>query len=187
MHEPSERPRAPSSQPVETEGKWRLRDERHAENLRRRLVELGATAAGLDREHNQLLDHQGQLEQSESVLRVRSYDGRDTAMLTWKGARQPGPYKQRVELEVEVSNGTMLLDLLNALGFTPSISYGKERETWIVGEVVVALDKLLFGWFCEIEGTGAQIASTARELDLADADIEQRGYPSLMAEFRRSS
>lgn len=38
----------------------------------------------------------------------------------WKGPRQPGPYKTRVELEVEVSDGMTLLALLHALGFTPS-------------------------------------------------------------------
>ena len=57
----------------------------------------------------------GRLRQRRSVLRVRMESGR--TFLTFKGPVQPSPMKLREELETIVSDGPLLVRMLEELGF----------------------------------------------------------------------
>jgi adenylate cyclase class IV len=146
----------------ETEIKYRLEGRRRDE-LRRRLGELGARRIGVEDEENRIFDH-GSLGLLELgiVLRVRILGGGPRGRLTFKGPpSSSGGVKSRVEREVA--------------------AYGKRRETWTLDGVEVALDRLDFGEYCELEGDEAAIRRLGARLGLGDADVEPQSYPSLSA------
>jgi adenylate cyclase class 2 len=91
--------------------------------------------------------------------------------------------KRRQEIEVAIADGGRMRELLEALGYQVDLTYTKQRETWQIGEVEVALDTLVFGHFCEVEGPEAEIRDLSRALGLDEAQAEADGYPSLMARY----
>ncbi len=68
----------------------------------------------------------GFLRERGSVLRVRQESG--TSLLTFKGPVQPSVMKLREELETAVGDGTLVLRLLEELGFRVWFRYQKYRE-----------------------------------------------------------
>src|SRR5688572_11241792 len=71
---------------IETEGKWRLRDATHTDEIRSRLRDLGAQQERREHEINRIFDQpDGALQQSERVLRIRIIDGGPAGRLTVKG------------------------------------------------------------------------------------------------------
>ena len=68
----------------------------------------------------------GFLRRRRSVLRVRQESG--TSLLTFKGPVQPAVMKLREELETAVGDGTLMLRLLEELGFRVWFRYQKYRE-----------------------------------------------------------
>jgi predicted adenylyl cyclase CyaB len=165
---------------VETEAKWRA-DEREHERLRTTLRRAGASSAGTVREVNTLFDSTDDaIRLSGQVLRLRSLDHGDS-ILTLKG---PATYREgiktRDETELDLTDRDAMTDILNGLGFSVSIEYGKTRESWDLDGAVVALDTLEFGRFVEIEGSEEQIRRAAGLLGLDMAEVESRGYPSMM-------
>jgi adenylate cyclase class IV len=94
-----------------------------------------------------------------------------------------GAIKRRVELETAVENVALMRAVLEALGYAPTIHYAKQRETWHLDGLEVALDELDFGHFCEIEGTPEAIARVAAALGLPPEAAEPAGYPALMARY----
>jgi adenylate cyclase class IV len=93
-----------------------------------------------------------------------------------------GGLKRRTEIEVAVADAAALRRILGELGLRPSLTYAKTRETWRAGRIVVAIDELAFGTYCEIEGPARELRRLARELELDFAACEARSYPTLVRE-----
>jgi adenylate cyclase, class 2 len=132
--------------------------------IRARLTEIGATAVSTVDEDNLYFDREGDLRDRQESLRLRR-DNRNR--LTWKG---PGTFKRgvlaRPELEIEVSDFDDTVELLDRLGFAPVERLAKHRETWRLADVEVALDKLDFGSFVELEGPSEAARGVANKLGL---------------------
>jgi predicted adenylyl cyclase CyaB len=143
---------------------------------------------------------------SGRLLRLRE-DGAG-ARLTYKGpARHQEGVKIREEREIAIDSASAAAALLAGLGFVVSRRYEKRRETWRLGDVLVALDETPVGCFVELEeagagcvtappaelgpaasagavADGARIATTARRLGLDPASAEPRSYLALWEAWR---
>jgi len=128
------------------------------------------------------------LRRQRCVLRVRIESGK--SLLTFKGPVQPSFAKLREELETVVGDGTLLVRVLEQLGFYVWFRYQKYREEFALDDVLVALDETPVGTFVEIEGGDRGIAETAEALGrgpddylldsyrrLYQVDCEARGVP----------
>ena len=166
----------------EVEIKFRLDGPADHERLRVALAALGARRLGVKHEDNRLFDTPaGELQRSNSVLRLRLLNGGQQARLTYKGpARLAGAIKSRQEIEVEVRDAAAMQALLEALGYRVNLVYAKARESWRLQDVEVALDALDIGYFCEVEGPAEAIVAVARRLRLDDSRAESAGYPTLI-------
>jgi adenylate cyclase class 2 len=122
------------------------------------------------------------LQRSFQVLRLRQDAA---AHLTYKG---PGVInagvRERVELEVTVSDFAATQALLEALGYQVSVMYEKYRATYdLAADLHVTLDEMPYGHFAEIEGPdGATIQAAAGQLGL---DWERRNLDSYLVLFDR--
>ncbi len=174
----------PAPVPEETEIKYRLADPADRDRLRARLAALGARPTGTVDEENVLFDRPGgRLAATGRLLRLRVLDGGPGGRLTYKGpATYTGPVKRRVEIETAVADSAALRALLQALGYRPTLTYAKRRETWRLDDAEVALDELAFGHFCEIEGPPAALARVAAALGLPPEAAEPATYPALAAQ-----
>lgn len=170
--------------PTEIEIKFRLAG--GAEAVRRRLAEVGAKGGGMVREADVYLDlADGRLAAEGRVLRLRR-DG-SGVILTYKGPPAAGTiYSEREELEAGVADFLATLAVLGALGYTPRRSKEKIRETFILGEVKVCLDRLPFlGDYLEIEGPRRAIGRAAALLGLDLATGTNRPYLELYQSYWR--
>lgn len=155
------------------------------EPLRKRLAAAGATRttpAGL--EMNVLFDNPtGELTASRHVLRLRYAGG--SWLLTLKGPPvYRGAVKEREELETRVDDGNMVTAVLDRLGFRPVVRYEKERESWRLGEVEVALDHTPMGDFVEIEGPIERLEDAAHRLELDPQQAVRASYVALWQSYR---
>jgi len=76
-------------------------------------------------------------------------------------------FKEREEIEIEISNPTEMEKILENLGFAKKWIMEKYREKWILGKVEISIDKLpRMGYFIEIEGKKRAIQNTAKILEL---------------------
>lgn len=170
--------------PIETEKKYRL-DEPARDRLVTALRDAGAVDEGEKFEEN-ILFAGGALDPTRSVLRLRKVNGR--AILTYK-ERYPSesPIKHQREDETEVADPAALRDILDALGFKPSLVYEKRRHTWRTNGAEVVLDQLPFGWYAEIEGDESAIVYAEAALGLREAEPEELTYPELTKKFGQVS
>ena len=161
---------------LEREIKLRFGDPRTAQSA---VLAAGATPLRARRlQEDSLLDTPDEmLRRRRSVLRVRMEAGR--TLLTFKGPVQPSPMKLREELETIVSDGTLLLRLLEELGFFVWFRYEKYREEFVLNDVIVAVDETPLGTFVEIEGGAEGIASMAESLGRGPGDYVRDSYRGL--------
>ncbi len=133
---------------TEIEAKFYLTD---LPALQQRLLEIGAVLMQERvREINLRFDWpDGSLTQAHRVLRLRK-DA--SAWLTYKGKAQAGEQVAvRQEIEVQVSDFEAARRLLEALGYQVSVMYEKYRQSYSLSGVVITLDEMPYGPFCEIE------------------------------------
>ena len=92
--------------------------------------------------------------------------------------------KTREEVELRVEDGDAAL-LLERLGFIPSLSFQKRRETWELEGCKVELDELPYlGHFVEIEGPAEEPILRVRErLGLGDRPMIKSGYVELLMSY----
>jgi adenylate cyclase class 2 len=168
---------------VEIEKKYRLTADSKG-SLSRRLAESGARRErGEEFEENVIYTGPG-LDSRSRVLRIRRVGGR--GVFTFKERRaSDSPIKNQREDETEVSDPDALADILDALGYRPTVVYEKRRETWLVGRAELVLDELPFGLFVEIEGEEEDILAAEQLLGLADAAAEHASYPELTSRLGR--
>ena len=110
---------------LEREIKLRFDD---TETARATILRAGATPVrGRRLQEDCLLDTADEeLRRQRCVLRVRVESGR--SLLTFKGPVQPSATKLREELETVVGDGSLLVRVLEALGFHVWFRYQKYRE-----------------------------------------------------------
>jgi predicted adenylyl cyclase CyaB len=151
------------------------------DTLRGRLLELEAERLGPpSNEDNWLLDRNGELALSGSVLRVREDDR--SALVTFKGpAAFEGAAKLRRELELEVEHAETALELFRALGYDTVRRYQKIREEWRLGGETICLDHTPIGDFVEFEGEKAE--AVAKRCGFDPAQAVRKSYLMLYAEW----
>ena len=161
---------------LEREIKLRFED---AETARAAILRTGATPVRCRRlQEDCLLDTaDDELRRRRCVLRVRVESGR--SLLTFKGPVQPSLMKLREELETVVGDGSLLVRMLEELGFHVWFRYQKYREEFALDDVLVALDETPVGTFVEIEGGDSGIAETAEALGRGPADYLIDSYRRL--------
>jgi adenylate cyclase class 2 len=171
--------------PVELECKVRL--DSH-DPLRERLRAAGAIRVGRVLETNTIYDRDdGSLRRAGCGLRVRfviALDGEaKRPTLTFKGPRQPGPFKRREEIEVAIADADAMAVILHALGFHERIIFEKRRESWRLGACHIELDELpRLGLFVEIEADDeATIRASLNDLGLDQAESIVTSYASMVA------
>src|SRR5437764_12595655 len=161
---------------IEIEKKYRLTREQHGrliDNLRA----SGAIAEGQEFEEN-ILYAGGNLDLSRQVLRLRRVGHR--AILTYKERFfSTSAIKHNREDETLVEDAQALSDILDALGFHPTLVYEKRRATWRLLNAEVVVDELPFGFFAEIEGDENAIREVEEQLGLKDTEAEMATYPEL--------
>lgn len=117
------------------------------------------------------------LRRRRSALRLRMESGK--SFLTFKGPVQTGTTKVREELETLVSDGAILLNVLEELGFHIWFRYQKYREEFTLDDVIVAIDETPVGVFVEIEGGERGISDMAGALGCGPADYLLDSYRGL--------
>jgi adenylate cyclase class 2 len=119
----------------------------------------------------------GLLRRRHCALRVRIESGR--TLLTLKGPVQPSDVKVREELETVAGDGSVLLRMLEELGFHVWFRYEKYREEFALDGVIVAIDETPVGTFVEIEGSERGIAAMAASLGRSPSDYLLDSYRRL--------
>lgn len=165
--------------PTETEIKLRLKEDLAA--ARARIEALGyRVETPRQHEADQLYDREGApLRQTDQILRLRRRGARAT--LTYKGPAQRSPHKSRPEIEVDVSDGAALEQMLAALGYRPTFRYEKYRTTFAADGQPghITMDETPAGLFLELEGQAGWIDATALLLGYSQADYITESYASL--------
>jgi adenylate cyclase class 2 len=161
---------------LEREIKLRFED---AATARAAILRAGATPVrGRRLQEDCLLDTEDdQLRERRCVLRVRVESGR--SLITFKGPVQPSTAKLREELETVVGDGSLVVRVLEQLGFRVWFRYQKYREEFALDDVLVALDETPVGTFVEIEGGDRGIAETAGALGRGPCDYLLDSYRRL--------
>ncbi|MGD1277605.1 MAG: class IV adenylate cyclase [Tepidisphaeraceae bacterium] len=172
--------------PIEIEAKMKVPQLRP---LRQKLGAGGGKRVGSVLEINQFFDtRDAKLRKADSGLRiriVRDQSGKRTCILTFKGPMRPGRLKQRDETQFAVDNPKAARRLLENLGYQPTLSFEKRRESWTFRKCKVELDKLPhLGTFVEIEGPSASQVMAARQaLGLADLPLIRTSYIAMLAQY----
>jgi adenylate cyclase class 2 len=87
--------------------------------------------------------------------------------------------KLREELETVVGDATLMLQILESLGFHVWFRYQKYREEFAFEDVIVAVDETPMGAFVELEGGEQGIAALAAALGCRPDDYLLESYRTL--------
>ncbi len=128
---------------------------------------------------------EGALRAKGQLLRVRETGKAGT--LTYKGAGEAGKYKDREELEVEVTAPRRLAQILERLDFTPAFRYEKYRTEYRRAREkgMATLDETPVGVWLELEGTPSWIDRSAKRLGFTEADYSTASYYGLYVDYCR--
>jgi adenylate cyclase, class 2 len=152
--------------------------------IRRRLGELGfKPAVKRHFERNSLLDFPDRrLRKEGCLLRLRYAGGR--SLLTFKGRRvRSGRFKVRPEIETRLTDGALVLDILERLGLRVAFRYEKYRTIFHratdPGDTEIAYDETPIGTYLELEGPRRWIDRVAGELSYRPTDYITASYGRL--------
>jgi len=142
---------------TETEVKFPVED---FEPVRQRLEQLRAEPLGTFLQDDRFYDFPDRrLLHGDCGLRVRTVtsSASDVSglrhLLTYKGPRESGPAKRRLEIELAVSDPQAAAELLEQLGLQQILRLQKRRQRYRLNDCRVELDELpVLGKFVEIEG-----------------------------------
>jgi adenylate cyclase class 2 len=159
------------------------------EEIRARLIELGAVSHGRCMELNIRLDNSTHsLSSNNMVLRLRTIqmNGETKHLLTLKvpTGHPDQTFRVRREIETYCSDREAMLSALAVLGYTPFWRYEKRRETFSWAGVEAVIDELPYGWFLELEGQQADIRSLADQLGLKIEDGLALSYAEIFFNVR---
>ncbi len=150
------------------------------------LKELGAEPLHEARQvDTYFMDLHKLLHKNDCGLRIRqeTVGTQQTAMITFKGARDKGKYKSRPEYETGISDVASMEKIFESLGYTKRITLEKTRSVWQLDCCCVCLDELSrLGCFVEVEGPDENtITDVLTKLGLQDEPHISKGYASMMA------
>jgi predicted adenylyl cyclase CyaB len=103
------------------------------------------------------------LEKSGKFLRVRSGFSNT---ITFKRKIENNEFREREELELEISDLEKMRQIIKNLGFSRELIMEKHREKWHFKNTEIAIDTLPMGTFIEIEGEEKSIKEAAKTLGL---------------------
>jgi adenylate cyclase class 2 len=129
-----------------------------------RLLAIGAQKVSDGLEHNIVFDD-GEIRKKGILLRLRR-TGSGRNVLTLKTTIHKKEFKEANEIEIEISDFSKAKEILEALGYEIWWIYEKEKTKYALGETVIAIDRLPFGKFMEIEGSETGIRSAITRLGL---------------------
>jgi adenylate cyclase, class 2 len=154
-----------------------------ASEARKAVLAAGATPMRARRlQEDCLLDTaDSQLRRRNSLLRVRMECGK--SLLTFKDPVQPSSMKLREEIETVTGDGSLLLGILEELGFRAWFRYEKYREEFALEDVLIAIDETPVGVFVELEGGERGITATANALGRAPGEYLLDSYFSLFQKY----
>lgn len=164
--------------------------------VRQRLRALGATGGEVTHETNVFFDSpDGALRRSDRGLRIRTNrrPSGTTVELTCKGPKVASPdhVKSREEIEVQLpaDSAQAMTAVLTRLGYPPTLSFEKRRETWHLGTTEVVLDTLpRLGTFVEVEADdAASVRHVLEQLGLAAEPLVTESYIALIAAWAAAS
>jgi len=154
--------------------------------IREKIISLGAVSGGNFFETNIRFDDKNKsLFKNKSLLRLRK-DAKTTLTFKSKPPFFENQFKIMKELEVEVSDFSIAVKLLESLGFIKEQIYEKWRETLTIGNTSFCIDKMPYGDFLEIEGQKEEIIKYSSLLGL---DWERRillNYIELFDKLKKS-
>lgn len=171
--------------PVENEVKIRFAGS--AEEARARIESRGyRQVQPRTLESDRVFDRDGELRGTGRLLRLRG-EG-DRAIVTYKGPAQPGPHKNREEIEFDVSDAQAVASVLERLGYRVAFRYEKYRTKFKAeGEPgILTIDETPMGVFLELEGPPEWLDTTAARLGLSPAEYLTESYAKLYEEYSRS-
>lgn len=121
----------------------------------------------------------------DEALRLRLKE--QGAELTYKGPRQSGNWKARIEITVKVSDAAEMSSLLANLGFKEALKVRKLREIYVLNNIEVALDKVEgLGEFVEIEVGELALSEVFDILEkLGAGEIVKETYAELLLKGER--
>ncbi len=171
---------------LEIEIKFRISD---PVATREKLLSAGAETTGTVMEENTYFDTpDAHLRRNDCGLRIRTAkpsDGRAIwSVLTYKGPQRAGELKIRVEEEIVINSPDTGHAILSALGYCPTVSFQKRRESFGLGQSRIELDELPdLGFFLEIEADDEEtVQATRKMLGLENAPTITKTYAELVAE-----
>ena len=157
---------------------------------RARIQRAGATLAFEGKLRDQRYDVDSrELSQRDEVLRVRSYQSRDTTrtVLDWKGPTETQDvYKVREEISTPVENLKALTSILEQLGFRPIREIDRQIVQYELGgasirfETYPRMDTLV-----EVEGEPEAIEGAIAALGMARGEFTSERLPDFVARFEQ--
>jgi len=157
------------------------------EPYRQHLSRLGCPLSDEITQEDQFFDSEDRsLLKSDRGLRIRRQTSSQSSktILCFKGPRQPGPYKKREEIELEIDDHQNARCLLKLLGYQALMSVKKKRQITLIESCLVCLDEVdQLGSFIEIEGPGeAEITAVLKKLNLDQHPHIPTSYAKMLAE-----
>lgn len=133
-------------------------------SIRKKLKSFGAKFLGRVIEKTIRFDYPDEeLEKQGKFLRIKTGFKN---VITLKEKIKNKNFKEREEIELEVSDPKVMEQIIEKLGFTKKRVMEKRREKWQLGRTEIVIDKLSIGTFIEIEGTEKSIKRTVELLGL---------------------
>lgn len=169
------------------------------EPIRAKLVALGATSLGMTEELNTFFDTpERKLFSSDQGLRIRRNRraSGEELVVTYKGPKQKGPFKNREEIEVGVDDHDNLVAMFGRLGYGVTLSFEKHRETWKLGtpygEAEIVLDTLPPGLsqrtFMEVEAPNEDaLRHVLGLLELSHTAPQTRSYAEMIHAYLKDN
>ncbi|MCL5010721.1 MAG: class IV adenylate cyclase [Patescibacteria group bacterium] len=144
---------------------------------------LGAVYAGEAFERTILFDTPADsLREQGKFLRLRSGFKN---VITLKTKISNPDFKEREEIELEISDLPKMKIILEGLGFSKRRIMEKRRQKWNLGEAEITLDELPFGDYLEIEASEALIREIAAKLGFDFNDKITLSYWGLWREIAK--
>jgi len=131
-----------------------------------------------------LADADGRLRINDCALRIRRQiiDHEPSALITFKGPRADGKFKNRAEYETGVADAVTAEKIFESLGYHKKIEVEKKRMIWLLDDCEVCLDVLpRLGCFVEVEGPDENLISDVlKKLNLNNEPNITKSYASMM-------
>ena len=135
------------------------------------------------------MDTHEQLRKNDCGLRIRqqTIDNEQSALISFKGPRQDGPFKSRDEYETGITDVKMTEKIFESLGYHKKIVIEKKRDIWLLDHCEVCLDELPeLGCFVEVEGPDEDVISgVLKKLNLHNQPHIPDGYAAMMSRKKK--